>query len=282
MAAGPKVWDNQQIEQRLAEGRGQGAGDNYTPWVWVQEFSSAANQTREPSVRLKRTIHAFSSLERAMFLWHEFHGFSDYREQFPMDRRITMGAAQALKIRHPRYPVSRVPMVMVMDALVIKRPAKSKPVIQGWDAKPTYKLRNKRVRAKLSLHRAFCAYLGVEHNLFTEKSVPRNVLRSIEWARGGLAVEDEILPRRNFLDEEAKNMLSWLRSRNHQKTLVEVCEEWDRKKRFAPGVSLRLMKILVWRKQVHIDLDHPTLARAIIPDQRLHFPKEAASGAVFH
>lgn len=282
MAAGPKIWTDERVAERFAEGRGQGTHDNYIPWVWVQEFSSKANQTRIPSVRLRRTIHTFSYLERAMYLWHEYRGFDDYREQFPMDRRITLGAAQALKIRHPLYPTSRTPTVMMLDALVVTKQPNGDCSVEAWDAKPLYKLRNKRVRAKLSLHKAFCAYLGIQHSLFTEKTKPRNVMKWIEWARGGLAIEDELLPYPSFLDEQSALMLSWLRSRNHAKSICELAVTWDEVQGFESGTSLRLFKILVWHKKVYVDLDQENLCSAVLPDQRFYINKELGHGSLPH
>ena len=63
----------------------------YLPWLYVQEFSSKGTQTRIPGVKVRRTVHTFSYLERALFLYLEFQdNFLGFHEQSPMDRRITL------------------------------------------------------------------------------------------------------------------------------------------------------------------------------------------------
>jgi len=116
--AGPKVWTEELIAERVKAGRGSGSGADYSPWLYVQEFSSRGTQTRIPSFKLKRTIHTFSYLERALFLWQEFQpDFNGWNEQRPMDRSLTLGYAKQLRIPHPRYPKSRIPVVMTLDAI---------------------------------------------------------------------------------------------------------------------------------------------------------------------
>jgi hypothetical protein len=282
MAAGPKVWTEERITDRFAEGRGQGGGENYIPWVWVQEFSSNANQTRIPSARLKRTIHTFSYLERAMHLWHEYSGYLDYREQFPMDRRITLGAAKHLGVRHPTYPTSRAPTVMMLDTIVFKRDDNGKAVVEAWDAKPKEKLANTRIRDKLLLHKAFCAYIGIEHSTFTESTLPRQMVDSIEWARGGLPVEGEALPYPRFLEVESRRLLQWLRTKHHKGAVDVLCAAWDEINDFERGTSLRLFKLLLWSKQVYVPLDQSEVWRAQLPDQRFYMYQEDRYGAVLH
>lgn len=282
MAAGPKIWTEERIRERFAEGRGQGSGNNYIPWLWVQEFASNANQTRIPSMHLKRTIHTFSYLERAMHTWHEYSGYLDYREQFPMDRRITLGAAAQMKIRHPVYRTSRCTMVMMLDALVFKRAPNGTHNVEAWDAKPLEKLEKRRVKDKLKLHKAFCAYIGIEHSLFTEATLPRAMTETLEWARGGLPLEGELLPYPSFLEVEGKRLLNWLRTRDHRRTVSDLCASWDHTHSFEAGSSLRLFKLLLWTKKVYLRLDQPEPWNAVLPDQRSYFSKEAGHGPLLH
>lgn len=282
MAAGPKVWTEERVAERFAQGRGQGVGDNYIPWVWVQEFASNANQTRIPSLHLKRTIHTFSYLERAMHTWHEYAGYVDYREQFPMDRRITRGAALQLGIRHPVYPGSRDDTVMMLDTLVVKDGPDGKRTVEAWDAKPLEKLDDNRINDKLKLHKAFCTYIGIEHSFFTEKTLPRDMTETLEWARGGLPLEGELLPYPRFLEVEGERLLNWLRSKRHALTVGELCASWDAVHQFEPGMSLRLFKVLLWTKQVYLRLDQPQPWDAVLPDQRFYIHKEGGHGPLLH
>lgn len=267
MAAGPKLWTEERISERYAEGRGQGSGDNYIPWAWVQEFASRANQTRIPSLRLKRTIHTFSYLERDLYLWHEYRGFRDYREQVPMDRRITLGAAEVMGIRHPRYMQTGVPFVMMLDAVVIRDGRNGTQHVEAWDAKPKFRLANPRIREKLSLHKAFCAYIGMKHSFFTEDTVSRVVLKNIEWARGALPLEGELESIPELFTKEASRFQGWLRAKHRRAPVRELCQTWDGAHGFEPGTALRLFKFLVWHKRLRVDLNRPDLTAIALPLQ---------------
>ena len=134
---GPRLWTEEVVQRRLKEGRGQGEGEDFTPWQFVQEFSSRGVQSRIPPMTLKRTVHTFSYIERALFLFVEFWLRPWlYREQLAMDRGITMGAAAALGIRYPRYPKTRVPVVMTLDAVVSSTDLAGRPVVAAYDCKP--------------------------------------------------------------------------------------------------------------------------------------------------
>lgn len=274
MAAGPVQWTEARVQERYAEGRGQGTGESYSPWVRVQEFPSRGNQTRIPSVRIRRSIHTFSYLERDMYHLHEYLGFEDYREQAPLDRRITLGAAKVLGIRHPVYPRSDVPFVMMVDALVTQR-VDGKRVVEAWDAKPKEKLANPRIRQKLTLHAAFFTYHGVRHRVFTEDSYPKVAIRNIEWARGGLPLEDELEVVPELFTRVADDFLGWLRSRRHRRPVWELCFLWDNKQRLEYGTSLRLFQFLIWHRRIAMNLTTPDITNS-------HLPVQVQPGSIDH
>lgn len=253
---GPQKWTEEAIAARFKAGKGRGVQDDYRPWLTVRDFSSSGTQTRIPSLVVNRTVHTFSYIERAMYLAHEFEpGLVDYREQYPMDRRVTMGAAQALGIKHPVYPRDRTPVVMTIDALVTRRLPDGTHEVSAWDAKPIAELEKKRVREKLSLHRAFCMHFGIKHVLFTEESVPKTVTRNLTWLRAALPKALESRESAETLKLHLQLMLADLKLRTPHSSVLDYCLAHDRTHGAMTGTALRAFKCLVWHRVLHLDLN---------------------------
>jgi hypothetical protein len=109
--------DESRIAKWLAEGRGEGRGEAYKPWLRVQDLSSRGRSSRMPGRKSGRTHELMSDLERAVLL--EFDGLErvvDIREQFPLPRETTIRIAQKAGIRHPA--VHGVDIVMTTDFVV--------------------------------------------------------------------------------------------------------------------------------------------------------------------
>lgn len=256
MGTGPKRWTEDLIARRFREGRGRGEQAAYTPWLYVQEFSSQGTQTRIPSLVIDRTIHTHSYIEKALYLVHEYEpGLVDYREQYPLDRRVTLGAAQALGIRHPLYPITRVPVVMSIDAVVTRRRVDGSLDVSAWDAKPHAELANRRVVEKLTLHRAYCAHHHMPHHVFTEKSVPKQRIRNIEWLRGAVLKPGEVETVPGLFVTHRASMLRALSTGKLNISVRTFCTDFDGAHGFPAGTALRLIKVLAWERVIELDLD---------------------------
>lgn len=266
MGTGPKRWTEDLIKKRQKAGRGQGSASEYLPWISVQEFSSQGNQTRVPSLVFNRTVHTFSYIEHAMYLYHEFQpGLLDYREQYPMDRSITLGAAKALGIRHPTYPITRNPVVMTLDALVFRKAPDGTTAVSAWDAKPLEKLDEPRIREKLALHKAYCKFVGIPHYLFTENSLSGNFVANIEWLRGSLpkpGEHDSILP---LLAIHTNRIIETLAITSKKLSIGKFCALYDDANLFEHGITMRLFKILIWNRVISVDLNAKAVERLPLP-----------------
>jgi hypothetical protein len=264
--AGPVSWTEELIARRVKDGRGKGTGKGYSPWLFVQEFSSKGTQTRVPSVKVGRTIHTFSYLERALFLYTEFQSnFGDFQEQYPMERSVTLGAAKTLGIQHPRYPHSRVPVVMSLDAVVTMRDADGKDRIAAWDVKPARQLLKKRVAEKLSLHKAYCAHHNMSHYLFTENSVSRNVVRNIDWIRMSLPKDGELALVPGLFTWHPDQMLEQLATSRKSTTITRFCSQYDFENKLECGTGLRILKLLLWDHRIEANMDAKWIEREPIP-----------------
>ncbi|PYS46386.1 MAG: hypothetical protein DMF68_19400, partial [Acidobacteria bacterium] len=103
--------------KRLKEGRGQGTGLDYKPWIRVQDLPATQGQrNRDFGMTVGRQYELLSKLERDYFLTVDFPLSSpnkpekdkrknDIREQFPLlPIDLTIAIAEQCGIKHPVDP----------------------------------------------------------------------------------------------------------------------------------------------------------------------------------
>lgn len=86
-----RYWNSEAKNTRwIKEGRGQGVGKDYKPWLTIRDVPSDGRSHRVFGHLTQRTHHLFSDIELATFLllqWHQ--STKDIREQFPLDLNVT-------------------------------------------------------------------------------------------------------------------------------------------------------------------------------------------------
>lgn len=96
-------FDEKKLERFMKEGRGQGHGESYRPWLTIQDVSSSGRSSRIHCRKTGREHHFLSDIKTALFLlldWSD--SVTDIREQFPLDREETRRIAADMGVRHPR------------------------------------------------------------------------------------------------------------------------------------------------------------------------------------
>ncbi len=249
----------------LREGRGQGRGADYKPWLTVRDLSSRGESTRLRGWRSgKRLIHLFSRLERNFFFTLEWDSsVVDCREQFPLDLERTRSIADRLHIAHPKSPQTQLPVRMTTDFLVSRR-ANGSEVHQALSVKPlegielagsTHPKSVKRNWEKFHIELEYWKGLGVPLQWVTERDfslvLAQNV-RSVHSFRdlGSLApltdrdvelIEADLFPRVTAGGQ----------------SLAALAAACDVRFGLPPGKSLRVVKHLVAQKRWKVDFGVP-------------------------
>lgn len=98
--------ETREVRERLiGQGRGQGHGPSYQPWIRIGEFPNRGNSFRVHSPLTGRTHHYLSNLEYRHHLLCEYLGnVADIREQYPIHPITeTLALAHELGIAHPEF-----------------------------------------------------------------------------------------------------------------------------------------------------------------------------------
>jgi len=79
------TWDSKKLDKWIKEGRGQGEGKDYKPWLTIQDFPSMGRVTRVFGWTTQRIHHFFSDTQLKYFYlldWEE--RVIDIREHYPL------------------------------------------------------------------------------------------------------------------------------------------------------------------------------------------------------
>lgn len=103
-------WDEGKIERYFREGRGQGEGKDYKPWLAIQDVSSTGRVSRVKGWKTGRLHHLMSDNEKRYFFLLEWaDNVVDIREQYPLDREKTADIAHRKHINHPVDQQTKTP-----------------------------------------------------------------------------------------------------------------------------------------------------------------------------
>jgi hypothetical protein len=142
--------------------------------------------SRRLGVTTGRVHHLFSDNESCFFLMADYSSdVVDIREQFPLFPEFaTQQVATSLKIRHPRYPKSRMPIVMTTDFLLTRIDKAGKRSFMAFSIKSADDLcgrSRKSVLAKLEIEQRYWLGRGIPWYLFTNAEVDKTVIDNLEW-----------------------------------------------------------------------------------------------------
>lgn len=258
-------FDEAKIARFQKEGRGQGRGADYKPWLKISDVPSHGRSSRPKGLKTGRVHHFLSDIER-----HVFHLFDwddaveDIREQFPLDRDGTQRIAENLGFDHPRDISSRVPLVMTTDFLIdIVRDGKV--VLLARAVKRAQDLDDKRVLEKLEIERRYWAEQGVDWGIVTELDIPMVRARNIDWIRHHATVSELTQPYGGYFEEKAAILLREL-PYSPKMSLGQFCREMDARLSMEEGTALMLVRHLLGSKALTAPMDEEPLDHTIPVD----------------
>lgn len=248
MAKKRSGWNKRVYEKRLAEGRGQGEGMNYRPWLTIHDFPSRGYAVRIKGQTIPREYHLMSRLERDYFTCLDWNDqVTDIREQYPMRLQDTLRIADMAGIRHPADPGSGFPVVMTTDFLITTADR-----IYARAVKPSEDLSKPRVLEKFEIERRYWKSKGIDWKIVTEKQINTKRAANIRWLCGGVS-PSELMPDKYVLEDCTELFLELFREPDIPfRDVILVTEQYGR---LLPGTALSIYKELVRRKKIIFDLD---------------------------
>lgn len=248
MAKKRTSWSENTYRRYLAEGRGQGAGPDYKPWLTIHSFPSKGTVSRIKGRTTGRIHHLLSRNEEYYFLLLDFSpDVLDIREQFPLKLEETLAIARSLGIKHPRYPGCTFPSVMTTDFLITKADG-----LHARTVKMIPELDNPRVVQKFMIEREYWKERQVDWAIVTERQINRDKALNLKW----LLSPPEA--RQMIPDEESRDAASrlFMQLYDDQKVpLSAIIHHIETRFLLPSGSAVALMKQLILDGLIPVNFD---------------------------
>lgn len=242
------------IAALIQEGRGQGHGSSYLPWLTARDVPSNGRVVRILSWTANRIHHLLSGAEEWFFYILDWAvSVKDIREQYPMPLSDTVEIAERLGIDHPHYGKGNNYSVMTIDFLIdfvvdgiLHTCARS--IKRSKD-----QLSESRTIEKLEIERTWCAEHNLDWGLATENEIPIIAAENIKIVHKFLTLDSYSLKQKNIerLEEVILPQLS------SSLALSELCMWADERLGLPLGSGLVTVKHLIANRKWLIDMNVP-------------------------
>lgn len=240
------------MKRYIDEGRGQGKGQDYKPWITVRDFPSEGMSNRQPGWKSNRVFHFLSNHElRYFFLLEWSDRVIDIREQYPMNQDKTVQIAKELNLKHPTDRNSKFPYVMTSDFLItVNDNGIERDIVRT--IKQAKDLEKKSVIEHFEIEKKYWENMNIDWGIVTEKEIPITLVSNIEWVYFDYYLEpthdlnvEELL----YLGEILKDKLLKV-----EKKIAVLTREFDNEMNIESGTALTIFKHLVARKEIQMDM----------------------------
>jgi TnsA endonuclease N terminal/TnsA endonuclease C terminal len=255
MVRSKRDWTEEKLDRYIKEGRGQGSGQCYNPWIKVSDFPSSGRVSRISGWKTNREHHFMSDGETKLFYLFEWSDqIVDIREQFPLiDRELCFKVAEDMGVDYPKDPKSGTPYVLSTDfMLTVTHQGKS--TYEARTFKPFESLKNKRTAMKLEIERRYYVNQGIDWKIVTEKDLPKRMTKNIEWIHSAYRIEGN----QETNKEDLHHISTILRSRLETDNSIvgKVTNNLDIEMNIELGTSLYLFKHLVANKSIVVNMSY--------------------------
>lgn len=239
-------WNHDLYLKYLREGRGQGEGADYKPWITVHDFPSSGVVSRIPGRKTNRIHHLLSRNEAYYFyILDDSPKINDIREQFPLRLSETIEIARNLGIPHPK--VNGFPFVMTTDFLLTTGNGLSARTV-----KLSKDLQNPRVREKFEIERIYWSSRGYDWKIVTEQEIPVRRAINLKWLYSGAQLSE------SFPDPgERQNLqeLFLLLYQDPDTPFQTILEQVEQIGNHPHGTGIMVFKSLLQDGRIQIDMD---------------------------
>lgn len=255
------------IERMIKEGRGNGIGKAYIPWITIQDVASLGRVTRVKGVKTGRQHELLSDMERNYFYLLEFsNDVVDIREQYPLlPLEDTLTIAMELGISHPKDPKTNEPIVMTTDFLITEE-RDGKYAETARTIKTKDDLLNKRIIEKFEIERVYWQKKEIDWGIVTENEIDKVIAHNISFVQGykdiaGIDCFEEIdnLELKEFIYEFMRRII------DDKRSVRKICSEFDSDMELDKGSALSIFKYLVINKIIEIDITQEINVNKHIP-----------------
>lgn len=248
-------WTQDKMQRFLKEGRGMGIGENYKPWLTIQDFPSMGRVSRVFSNKTQRIHHFFSDSQTRMFyLLHWEDSVIDIREHYPLlDIGQIIEEKDGLKLEKFQDKKTGTPFVFTTTFLATIIDSKGKKDYVARSVKSSLELDKKHIIESFELERRYWESKNIDWGIVTQKDIPVIKSKNIEWVYSSL--EDS--NNRGIDSASREDLSNILLNQLMRKSLPirEITTKLDNQYNLDSGTGLYLFKYLIASKSIDLDMD---------------------------
>ncbi|MFD1173946.1 TnsA endonuclease C-terminal domain-containing protein [Oceanobacillus picturae] len=272
-----REWKDSTIKRFLKEGRGQGEGATYKPWLQVQDIASQGRSTRIYSHKSQRVTHLLSDLQ--LYYWYllEFDEMVlDVREQYPLldfhEMNIPVDQELEKKLFNKK---TNVPHILIVSFMVTRIDQNGDSYYEARVIKSSNDLAKKATISRLELLRRYFKKKQIGFGIVTEKDISKQLARNIGWVLTAYDIQDYPKLEANF-SFLRKDLIDYLSDQSD--SFQRIFQRIEKTYQLDEGLGLILFKHLVATKQIKMDLNLKIDLLKRVEEYRVELPGIVGEG----
>ncbi len=257
MAKRNTSWDTNKLSRWIKEGRGQGEGKEYKPWLTIQDYPSMGRATRIFGWTTQRIHHFFSDSQLKYFYlldWEE--KVVDIREHYPLlDLETVLEDTADLKLDKFIDKKTKEPYILTTTFLITLLNPDGQKSFAARSIKYASELSKKTTIEKLEIERRYWTAKGINWGIVTNKDINDVRAKNIEWIHSAMTSDDCNGLSRDEFDDLLNGLL--YRLIDNQQNIREIISRFEKDYSLDAGAGLLLFKHLIAGKRIALDMDKP-------------------------
>ena len=253
-------WNEDKLNRWIKEGRGQGEGKDYKPWINVTDFPSQGRCARVKGIKTGRIHHFLSDIQREYFYLLEFDEANiiyDIRESYPLlDFYDVVQDTQDLNTKYFKDKTTGFPYILTTTFLItIKSPNGGIEYIAR-SVKAASELERKTTLEKLEMERRYWEVKSIDWSIITEKDINSVKVKNIEWVLSSIHVISDM----GLSEQEIIELGAVLQLRlysNKDSSIRSIVTGFEVDYALGEGLGLFLFRYLVAIKAVRLNMNIP-------------------------
>lgn len=243
---------SRKVKKYIKEGRGQGIHIDYIPWTLTHDYSSLGRATRLKGTKIPRIFHLQSDIQYRAFLLFEFQSsIVDIRETYPLLDVMETIDFEDLRFDKYRDKETNEPYVITTNFLLTVKDVNGREQYIARSVKNTSELKRKITWEKLEIERRYWNKKGIEWKVITEKQLPRQLAKNLEWIRETLLEGSEAEIDKG---EMSAHLLRELFNNNHL-PVRQILRLFDKNEGLPKGTGLLLLRYLIAKKEFRVNMN---------------------------
>lgn len=273
-------WDEEKYNRYVKQGKGQGSGKEYIPWVDTSSFPSVGRVSRVLGWKTGRIHHLLSDLQTRYFYMLEWEdAVIDIREHYPLlDIEDTINEKTDLRFDLFTDKESEFPYVISTNFLITLKNKEGNNLYIARTVKMATDLEKKRTLERLEIERRYWVAKNVDWGIITQKEIPNTFAKNIEWVHPSLYSYQE----RGFSQEDMVYMGNVLIERlvDNIHSIRKVTADFDKEFSCEAGTGLFVFKFLVASKQINVNMMNPIDINTGSPAVQINRQKRREEGKI--